>query len=135
MGFVLNKWGGVGMGVTRLEPARCHLYLRDRSMDLSPKYKLCQGLNSAKHIQIWSWDFSYFLGLQGGDIEKATDWIFSNPAAASSSDMDATTSSTPTADAGSPDGGTSIYSDFLDKWYLLMVVACRMTEDSTGRVV
>ncbi|RVW26003.1 hypothetical protein CK203_115470 [Vitis vinifera] len=72
---------------------------------------------------------------QGGDIEKATDWIFSNPAAASSSDMDATTSSTPTADAGLPDGGTSIYSDFLDKWYLLMVVACRMTEDSTGRVV
>ena len=44
---------------------------------------------------------------QGGDIEKATDWIFSNPDAASSSDMDATTSSTPTADAGLPDGGGS----------------------------
>ncbi|RVW68898.1 hypothetical protein CK203_062952 [Vitis vinifera] len=45
-------------------------------------------------------------GFRRGDIEKATDWIFSNPAAASSSDMDATTSSTPTADAGLPDGGS-----------------------------
>ncbi|CBI20399.3 unnamed protein product, partial [Vitis vinifera] len=45
------------------------------------------------------------LRASGGDIEKATDWIFSNPDAASSSDMDATTSSTPTADAGLPDGG------------------------------
>ncbi|RVW26079.1 Ubiquitin carboxyl-terminal hydrolase 14 [Vitis vinifera] len=47
------------------------------------------------------------LRASGGDIEKATDWIFSNPDAASSSDMDATTSSTPTADAGLPDGGGS----------------------------
>lgn len=48
-----------------------------------------------------SWDW------QGGDIEKATDWIFSNPDAAGSSDMDATTSSAPSADAGLPDGGGS----------------------------
>ncbi|KAK7848094.1 ubiquitin carboxyl-terminal hydrolase 14-like [Quercus suber] len=43
----------------------------------------------------------------GGDIEKATDWIFSNPEASVSSDMDATTSNTtPTRiDAGLPDGG------------------------------
>ncbi|RVW60480.1 hypothetical protein CK203_100089 [Vitis vinifera] len=68
-------------------------------------------------------------------LRKQLIGYLANPAAASSSDMDATTSSTPTADAGLPDGGTSIYSDFLDKWYLLMVVACRMTEDSTGRVV
>ncbi|KAL6313364.1 hypothetical protein AAG906_001075 [Vitis piasezkii] len=108
MGFVLNKWSGVGMGATHLEPAPLPSLLERQVHGLEPK---------------------------GGDIEKATDWIFSNPAAASSSDMDATTSSTPTADAGLPDGGTSIYSDFLDKWYLLMVVACRMTEDSTGRVV
>ena len=75
-------------------------------MDLIPKYKLGKGLYSAKiyryghGISLTSWDW------QGGDIEKATDWIFSNPAAASSSDMDATTGSTPTADAGLPDGGS-----------------------------
>lgn len=46
---------------------------------------------------------------QGGDIEKATDWIFNNPGASVSADMDATTSDTaPTsADAGLPDGGGS----------------------------
>lgn len=45
---------------------------------------------------------------QGGDIEKATDWIFSNPDP-SSLDLDATTSNTaPTpTDAGLPDGGGS----------------------------
>ncbi|KAJ8763625.1 hypothetical protein K2173_003097 [Erythroxylum novogranatense] len=43
----------------------------------------------------------------GGDIEKATDWIFSNPDASLSSDMDATSSiTTPVSnDAGLPDGG------------------------------
>nr|CAN66533.1 hypothetical protein VITISV_025191 [Vitis vinifera] len=46
------------------------------------------------------------LRASGGDIErKQLIAIFSNPDAASSSDMDATTSSTPTADAGLPDGG------------------------------
>ena len=48
--------------------------------------------------------------LQGGDIEKATDWIFNNPNASASSDMDTTTSSNslPTpVDAGLPDGGGS----------------------------
>ncbi|KAF3453580.1 hypothetical protein FNV43_RR04020 [Rhamnella rubrinervis] len=46
------------------------------------------------------------LKASGGDIEKATDWIFNNPNASASSDMDATTSNpTPTpADAGLPDG-------------------------------
>ncbi|KAH7546526.1 hypothetical protein FEM48_Zijuj01G0210100 [Ziziphus jujuba var. spinosa] len=45
------------------------------------------------------------LKASGGDIEKATDWIFNNPDASASSDMDATTSNTvPTADAGLPDG-------------------------------
>ncbi|KAM1256554.1 hypothetical protein PS2_030460 [Malus domestica] len=46
------------------------------------------------------------LKASGGDIEKATDWIFNNPDASASSDMDATTSDTaPTAiDAGLPDG-------------------------------
>lgn len=47
--------------------------------------------------------------LQGGDIEKATDWIFNNPDASAVSDMDATTSSTAQtpADAGLTDGGGS----------------------------
>ncbi|KAF2285927.1 hypothetical protein GH714_008999 [Hevea brasiliensis] len=47
------------------------------------------------------------LKASAGDIEKATDWIFNNPDASVSSDMDATTSSiAPTADnTGLPDGG------------------------------
>ncbi|KAL6196438.1 hypothetical protein ACLB2K_032053 [Fragaria x ananassa] len=47
------------------------------------------------------------LKASGGDIEKATDWIFNNPGASVSTDMDATTSeTTPTAaDSGPPDGG------------------------------
>ncbi|KAJ4843006.1 ubiquitin-specific protease ubp14 [Turnera subulata] len=46
------------------------------------------------------------LKASGGDIEKATDWIFSNPDASVSSDMDATTSGATTAtdDPGLPDG-------------------------------
>ncbi|KAJ9153652.1 hypothetical protein P3X46_027071 [Hevea brasiliensis] len=47
------------------------------------------------------------LKASGGDIEKATDWIFNDADASVSSDMDATTSSiTPTLDdTGLPDGG------------------------------
>ncbi|RVW60250.1 hypothetical protein CK203_097096 [Vitis vinifera] len=135
MGFVLNKWGGVGMRATHLEPAPLPSLLERQVHGLEPKVQTRQRPRQCKTYTDMVMGFSYFLDWQGGDIEKATDWIFSNPAAASSSDMDATASSTPTADAGLPDGGTSIYSDFLDKWYLLMVVACRMTEDSTGRVV
>ncbi|CAL9017370.1 unnamed protein product [Prunus brigantina] len=47
------------------------------------------------------------LKASGGDIEKATDWIFNNPDASVSTDMDATASeNAPTAtDAGLPDGG------------------------------
>ncbi|XP_059661574.1 ubiquitin carboxyl-terminal hydrolase 14 [Cornus florida] len=45
------------------------------------------------------------LKASGGDIEKATDWIFNNPSAHGSSDMDATPSSTPNVDAALPDGG------------------------------
>ncbi|GLU23463.1 hypothetical protein SLE2022_394640 [Rubroshorea leprosula] len=48
------------------------------------------------------------LKASGGDIEKATDWIFNNPNASTSSDMDTTSSNntTPTTtDAGLPDGG------------------------------
>ncbi|OVA07971.1 Ubiquitin-associated domain/translation elongation factor EF-Ts [Macleaya cordata] len=46
------------------------------------------------------------LRASGGNIEKATDWIFSNPNASGSSDMDATSSSVKCpADAGLPDGG------------------------------
>lgn len=45
---------------------------------------------------------------QGGDIEKATDWIFNNPDASAASDTDATASNTTTvADVGLPDGGGS----------------------------
>ncbi|KVI02211.1 Peptidase C19, ubiquitin carboxyl-terminal hydrolase 2 [Cynara cardunculus var. scolymus] len=43
------------------------------------------------------------LKASGGDIEKATDWIF-NPTASGPSDMDATSSSGPTVDATLPDG-------------------------------
>lgn len=48
------------------------------------------------------------IALQGGDIEKATDWIFSNPNASVSS-MDATASNTTSDpnDADLPDGGGS----------------------------
>lgn len=46
------------------------------------------------------------LKASGGDIEKATDWIFNNPDASAASDTDATTSNTTTvADVGLPDGG------------------------------
>ncbi|KAK9269672.1 hypothetical protein L1049_001450 [Liquidambar formosana] len=46
------------------------------------------------------------LKASGGDIEKATDWIFSKPDASGSSDMDATSSTAPTpVDAALPDGG------------------------------
>ncbi|PON86677.1 Ubiquitinyl hydrolase [Trema orientale] len=47
------------------------------------------------------------LKASGGDIEKATDWIFNNPDASASSDMDATTSKATSnpADIGLPDGG------------------------------
>lgn len=47
---------------------------------------------------------------QGGDIGKATDWIFNNPNARASSAMDTNTSSNSTStpvDAGLPDGGGS----------------------------
>lgn len=43
------------------------------------------------------------LKASGGDIEKATDWIF-NPTASGPSVMDATSSSGPTVDATLPDG-------------------------------
>jgi len=49
----------------------------------------------------------FFLGtLQGGDIEKATDWIFNNPDASVSSDMDTSTSSSKPSpgDTELPDG-------------------------------
>ncbi|KAK2639269.1 hypothetical protein Ddye_027064 [Dipteronia dyeriana] len=47
------------------------------------------------------------LKASGGDIEKATDWIFNNPDASAASDMDATTSNTAhtPADASLTDGG------------------------------
>ncbi|KAM5585850.1 hypothetical protein ABKV19_004984 [Rosa sericea] len=47
------------------------------------------------------------LKASGGDIEKATDWIFNNPGASVSTDMDATSSETisTAAEAGLPDGG------------------------------
>lgn len=67
--------------------------------------------------------------LQGGDIEKATDWIFNNPDASTSSDMDAATSSTAQtpADAGLPDGGGSkflkhILAYFIPNLYMLSVL-------------
>ncbi|CAK9160179.1 unnamed protein product [Ilex paraguariensis] len=44
------------------------------------------------------------LKASGGDIGKATDWIF-NPVASGSSDMDATSSTAPVNDAPLPDGG------------------------------
>nr|GFB66377.1 ubiquitin carboxyl-terminal hydrolase 14 [Tanacetum cinerariifolium] len=47
------------------------------------------------------------LKASGGDIEKATDWIFNPHAASGPSDMDATSSSGPTVDAPLPDGSGS----------------------------
>ena len=43
---------------------------------------------------------------QGGDIEKATDWIF-NPSVSGSSDMDVSSSNTSIIDSALPDGGGS----------------------------
>lgn len=40
----------------------------------------------------------------GGDIEKATDWIFSHPEDSGSTDTDATSSATQADDTGVPDG-------------------------------
>jgi len=54
-----------------------------------------------------SCEFTYFNYIsQGGDIERATDWIFSNPDASSTCDMDTTGSSCAAAsvDADLPDG-------------------------------
>lgn len=48
------------------------------------------------------------LKASGGDVERATDWIFNNPNASTSSYMDTSTSSNTApapADAGLPDGG------------------------------
>ncbi|XP_060191022.1 ubiquitin carboxyl-terminal hydrolase 14 isoform X2 [Lycium barbarum] len=45
------------------------------------------------------------LKTSGGDVEKATEWIFSNPSASTASDMDVTTSSEAAVDPLMPDGG------------------------------
>ncbi|MCD7462884.1 ubiquitin-specific protease ubp14 [Datura stramonium] len=45
------------------------------------------------------------LTASGGDVEKATEWIFSNPDAGTASDMDVTTSSGAAVDPLMPDGG------------------------------
>ncbi|XP_074586627.1 ubiquitin carboxyl-terminal hydrolase 14-like isoform X2 [Curcuma longa] len=44
------------------------------------------------------------LKASGGDIEKATDWIFSHPEASSSKDTDATSNAVEAGDPGVPDG-------------------------------
>lgn len=44
------------------------------------------------------------LKASGGDIEKATDWIFSHPEASASADTDATSSGMQAGDPGVPDG-------------------------------
>lgn len=45
------------------------------------------------------------LKASGGDIEKATDWIFSHPTASTSADMDSMSTSPPGVDAALADGG------------------------------
>ncbi|XP_031100791.1 ubiquitin carboxyl-terminal hydrolase 14 isoform X1 [Ipomoea triloba] len=45
------------------------------------------------------------LKASGGDIEKATDWIFNNPGASETSDMDTSCSDGTSVDAALPDGG------------------------------
>ncbi|XP_047334441.1 ubiquitin carboxyl-terminal hydrolase 14 [Impatiens glandulifera] len=45
------------------------------------------------------------LNASGGDIEKATDWIFNHPDASGSSDMDITSSTASIVDPALPDGG------------------------------
>ncbi|PHT77166.1 Ubiquitin carboxyl-terminal hydrolase 14 [Capsicum annuum] len=45
------------------------------------------------------------LKASGGDVEKATEWIFSNPSAGTASDMDVTASSGAAVDTLMPDGG------------------------------
>lgn len=45
------------------------------------------------------------LKASGGDVERATEWIFSNPSASAASDMDAATSGGAAVDPLLPDGG------------------------------
>ncbi|KAK4714796.1 hypothetical protein R3W88_020703 [Solanum pinnatisectum] len=45
------------------------------------------------------------LKASGGDVEKATEWIFSSPSASTASDMDVTTSTGAAVDTLMPDGG------------------------------
>ncbi|XP_015082701.1 ubiquitin carboxyl-terminal hydrolase 14 isoform X1 [Solanum pennellii] len=45
------------------------------------------------------------LKASGGDVEKATEWIFSSPSASTAADMDVTTSSGAAVDTLMPDGG------------------------------
>ncbi|KAM7495501.1 hypothetical protein LguiB_030110 [Lonicera macranthoides] len=67
------------------------------------------------------------LKASGGDIEKATDWIFSADAASGSTDMDATSSTTPAVDAPLPDGG--------GKYRLLGLVSHMGTSTQCGHYV
>ncbi|CBI20396.3 unnamed protein product, partial [Vitis vinifera] len=67
---------------------------------------ICGPIKSGYSDFIWFSGRHFSEGIESiGKISEATNWIFSNPDAANSSDMDATTSSTPTADVGLPDGG------------------------------
>ncbi|ESR65257.1 ubiquitin carboxyl-terminal hydrolase 14 [Citrus sinensis] len=88
-----------------------HMDDPDIDMPLSQETQ-CAAIDQSKVETLLSFGFSEevarnALKASGGDIEKATDWIFNNPDASTSSDMDAATSSTAQtpADAGLPDGG------------------------------
>ncbi|KAJ8630813.1 hypothetical protein MRB53_024136 [Persea americana] len=68
------------------------------------------------------------LKASGGDIEKATDWIFSRPGASSTVDMDATPSSTHNVvDSELPDGG--------GKYRLMGIVSHMGTSTHCGHYV
>lgn len=85
------------------------------------------------NIGCWNFCNSFFCirnSQQGGDIEKATDWIFNPTNISSSSDMDVSSSSTSIVDSPLPDGGGGqspvvLYNVFVhgnDKLVLLLLV-------------
>ncbi|KAG5551182.1 hypothetical protein RHGRI_009572 [Rhododendron griersonianum] len=82
------------------------------------------------------------LKASGGDIEKATDWIFNPTNVSSSSDMDVSSSTTSIADSPLPDGGGGqcpvvLYNAFYDAIaYRLMGIVSHMgTSTQCGHYV
>uniref|UniRef100_A0A2C9UF01 Ubiquitin carboxyl-terminal hydrolase n=1 Tax=Manihot esculenta TaxID=3983 RepID=A0A2C9UF01_MANES len=106
----------VSMGFNHLhcEKAAINTLNADIDVPISQEPKHVEVVDQSKIETLISFGFQEeitrkALKASGGDIEMATDWIFNNPDASVSSDMDATTSSIKAIqdDTGLPDGGGS----------------------------